>query len=214
MNKEEKLSYLNDIYDEAVKATYDSRREAMEMFEYLRGNQLPDDIVALLESRGQPIQWENIIQEIDTSIEGMKMMTKTELEIMNRHPEDAGRVKLLESLHRATLDSNEWWSQKARADKDLRLALPRYLFGSTRLMMLSIVSKTLPSYLFGSTRDQIADLATVILPSYLFGSTQDALVEAIESFLPSYLFGSTQALAETLGTLKLPSYLFGSTHSM
>ncbi len=121
MTKQQRINYLQDIWDEAVKLTWHSRREAREMYEYLRGNQLPDDVIATLESRGQPIQWENVIQEIDTSIEGMKLMTRTELSLTNRHPEDEERVKVMESIHKSTLDAPEWWENKARSDLDLRI---------------------------------------------------------------------------------------------
>ena len=122
MTKQQKLDYLQETWEESLELTDNPRREARDMFEYLRGNQLPDDVISILESRGQPIQWENIIQEIDTSLEGMKMMSKTEVEINSRHIEDAERVKVMQNVHHATLDSTEWWSHKARSDLDLRMS--------------------------------------------------------------------------------------------
>ena len=122
MTKQEKLTYLQEIWEESVDLTENSRREARDMFEYLRGNQLPDDVVSILESRGQPIQWENVIQEMDTSIDGMKRMTKTEISVTNRNKEDGARVRVMESIHRSTLDSTEWWSQKHLSDLDIRIA--------------------------------------------------------------------------------------------
>lgn len=122
ITKENRLAYLQDIRLEAVELTRYSRKETREMYEYLRGNQLPWEVKNLLINRGQPIRWENIIQEIDTSLDGMKRMSKTEVEVINRHEDDVERVAVLEKLHRATLDSTSWWSEKQRADLDLRVA--------------------------------------------------------------------------------------------
>ena len=122
ISEDKKLAYLQEARDEAVELTEASRREAKEMYEYLRGNQLPWEVKNLLINRGQPIRWENIIQEIDTSLDGMKRMSKTEIEVINRHEDDVHRVAVLENLHRATLDSTSWWSEKQRADLDLRVA--------------------------------------------------------------------------------------------
>jgi len=120
--KDKRLAYLQEARLEAVELTESSRAEAKEMYEYLRGNQLPWEVKNLLMNRGQPIRWENIIQEIDTSLDGMKRMSKTEVEVINRHEDDVERVAVLEKLHRATLDSTSWWSEKQRADLDLRVA--------------------------------------------------------------------------------------------
>ena len=111
ITKEKRLAYLQETRLEAVELTRNSRREAKQMYEYLRGNQLPWQVENLLISRGQPIRWENIIQEIDTSLDGMKRMSKTEVEVTNRHEDDVHRVAVLENLHRATLDSTSWWSE-------------------------------------------------------------------------------------------------------
>jgi len=86
--KDKRLAYLQEARLEAVELTESSRAEAKEMYEYLRGNQLPWEVKNLLMNRGQPIRWENIIQEIDTSLDGMKRMSKTEVEVINRHEDD------------------------------------------------------------------------------------------------------------------------------
>jgi len=122
MTNDQKITYLQEIWEESVDLTEASRREAREMAEYKRGNQLPDDVISILNGRGQPLRWENIIEEVDRAIAGMKSMTKTEIDLVNRHEDDAARVRVMESIHRATLDSTEWWSHKKRSDEDLRIA--------------------------------------------------------------------------------------------
>ena len=120
MNKN--LAYLQDSFNEAKRENRLSQREAREMLEYYRGNQLPDDVIAVLNDRGQPIQWENVIAEIDTSLDGMKSQTKAQIEITPRNQADSFRAEILEKIHHTTIDSTEWFSEKNRCDVDLRLA--------------------------------------------------------------------------------------------
>ena len=122
LTKQQVLTLVQGYMDEAVELCEPFHEESREMYRYLEGDQLPEDIVAKLLYRGQPIRWENIIEEIDSSLDGLKRTTKTELEIQPRHAEDLPRTQILTQLHRATIDSTEWWSDKAQSDLDLRIA--------------------------------------------------------------------------------------------
>ena len=122
MNQSSLLTYLQEIFEESKNLSEGSRKEAKRAFEYLEGNQLPEDVKAILAERGQPERWENIFEEMDSSIEGMKLMTKQEINIHERNVEDKERAKIITNLLRTALDSTEWWANKNRSDLDLRVA--------------------------------------------------------------------------------------------
>lgn len=116
-----KLIFLRDSFDEAVEATKNSRQEALEAYEYERGNQLPADVKSELESRGQPARWENIYKKIGNKLSGMKSMSKQEISAFPRRVDDRERADIITKVLRSFQDSTEWWSHKNQADRDLRL---------------------------------------------------------------------------------------------
>ncbi len=108
--------------DLSLKSFKDSRLEAQEAFEYNRGNQLPLDVVSELERRGQPIQWENVYQEIGNKIAGLKMLSKQEIQVLSRKVDESETARTLSDILHAFQDSSEWWDEKNGADNDLRIA--------------------------------------------------------------------------------------------
>ena len=121
MNQSTLLPYLQKTFDESLRLSEGSRKEARRAYEYLEGNQLPDDVKHILAERGQPERWENIFEEMDSSIEGMKLMTKQEINVHERNADDAERASIVTKLLRTALDSTEWWANKNRSDMDLRI---------------------------------------------------------------------------------------------
>lgn len=115
------LSYLQETFDEAKKLTEGSRREGRDAYEYMRGNQLPDDVKAELADRGQPARWENIYMKIDNKVEGMKMMTQEEIAVLPRSVDKKEQFMTITNVLRASQDATEWKTHKKRADRDLRI---------------------------------------------------------------------------------------------
>lgn len=70
MNDKELLDYLKSTFEESKTLTEGSRKEGRDAYEYMRGNQLPADVIEALEDRGQPATWENIYAKIDNKVEG------------------------------------------------------------------------------------------------------------------------------------------------
>jgi hypothetical protein len=115
------LTYLQETFDEAKKLTEGSRKEGRDAYEYMRGNQLPDDVKAELEDRGQPARWENIYMKIDNKVEGMKMMTREEIAVLPRSVDKKEQFVTITNVLRASQDATEWKTHKKRADRDLRV---------------------------------------------------------------------------------------------
>ncbi|MDD3602888.1 MAG: DUF1538 family protein [Sulfurovum sp.] len=55
MNDKELLDYLKSTFEESKTLTEGSRKEGRDAYEYMRGNQLPADVIEALEDRGQPL---------------------------------------------------------------------------------------------------------------------------------------------------------------
>ena len=115
------LKYLMEIRDESVEATKYSRAEGARVREYKRGNQLPDDVIAKVQGRGQPLRWENIIAESDTSLGGIMQMGKIKIKVNSRTNAKTEGALVREKVHMSTMDSTSWWDAKAVMDEDLRL---------------------------------------------------------------------------------------------
>ncbi len=121
-NETETLKYLRDILEESVEVSKPSREEAVDAYEYERGNQLPPDVHSILADRGQPSRWENLYKMIGNKISGMKAMTKQEVTVFPRRAGEREIADVLTKVLRSFMDSTEWWSIKKRADRDLRLS--------------------------------------------------------------------------------------------
>jgi hypothetical protein len=115
------LTYLQETFDEAKRLTEGSRKEGRDAYEYMRGNQLPDDVKGELEDRGQPARWENIYMKIDNKVEGMKMMTREEISVLPRSVDKKEQFITITNVLRASQDATEWKTHKKRADRDLRV---------------------------------------------------------------------------------------------
>jgi len=162
MTKREKLNMLQEYYDEALELTDASRDEGRLVYEYLRGNQLPDDVKLILNSRGQPLRWENIILEMDTSIGGIMRMARKQIQVTSRSNRDPEAARVRQAVHQSTLDSTEWWSKKAEADRDMRL------FG-----LAVIESRLVPLHEYDATGEPLYEI-------------RDDRIPAVESLIDMY----------------------------
>ena len=115
------LDLLQGYYDEAVELTRSSRMEGERVYEYLRGNQLPEDVIHILHGRNQPLRWENIISEMDTSLGGIMQMSRIRVKVNSRNNANVEGALVREKIHQSTVDSTEWESQKSALDRDLRI---------------------------------------------------------------------------------------------
>lgn len=99
-----------------------SRLEAYKAYEYLRGNQLPDDVIWELQQRGQPISWENAYQEIDSKIEGLTILGQQEVRAVPRRVLNRQRVQIINDTLKSFRDSTEYATNKKLSNRDLRMS--------------------------------------------------------------------------------------------
>lgn len=116
------LEKLKKQRDEAYYQTEDYRDEASRIKKYFKGDQLPAEVIAELQGRDQPLEWENIIKKIANKIMGLKSLSKQEIAATGRQVQDKAVANIVSNVLKASQDNNEWWSHKKRADKDLLLA--------------------------------------------------------------------------------------------
>jgi hypothetical protein len=109
---------LRDSYELSKK----SREEAQKQRDYFDGNQLSPDVLAVLQSRGQPVTWENIYQKTANKILGYKMTMKQELKAKGRQRADMASAILLTDVLRSIPDSTDYYAHKERCDEDLLIA--------------------------------------------------------------------------------------------
>lgn len=115
------LEKLKKQRDEAYYQTQDYRDEAQRIKKYFKGDQLPAEVIAELQGRDQPIEWENIIKKIANKIMGLKSLSKQEIAATGRQVQDKAVANIVSNVLKASQDSNDWWGHKKRADKDLLL---------------------------------------------------------------------------------------------
>jgi hypothetical protein len=116
------LETLKKQKKESYERTRESREEALKIKKYFRGEQLPDDVIAIISGRDQPLEWENIVKKIANKIMGLKLLSKQEINVFGRQVEDMAQANVITNVLRASQDSTDFWSYKKRADKDLLLA--------------------------------------------------------------------------------------------
>ena len=115
------LSKLSKQRDEAYYQTEDCRDLGRKIKKYFKGDQLPQDVIAELQSREQPLEWENIIKKIANKVMGLKSLSKQEIAATGRQVQDKAVANIVSNVLKASQDSNDWWGHKKRADKDLLL---------------------------------------------------------------------------------------------
>ncbi len=106
---------LQDSYE----LTRESRKEADRALEYFHGNQIPDDVKAVLEGRGQPEMWENMCDRIVSKISGLKGKVNTEITAIGRQRVDAPLAAVVTDSLRAIQDNEAYELAKEQTDEDL-----------------------------------------------------------------------------------------------
>lgn len=112
------IGMLNESYNLSKK----SREEAQLQRRYFDGEQLDAGTMAVLQSRGQPITWENIYQKTGNKILGYKMSMKQELKAKGRQRSDMAAALLLTDVLLSIPDSTDYYAHKERCDEDLLIA--------------------------------------------------------------------------------------------
>ncbi|HZF69848.1 hypothetical protein [Sulfuricurvum sp.] len=112
---------LRMMLREAYELSRTNRKEAQAHRKYYDGNQLPDDVLETLNSRRQPIQWENIYQEIGNKIQGYKQTARQSVKIGGRQHDDMGVAQILTDICMSIPDSTDWNAHKERCDEDLMI---------------------------------------------------------------------------------------------
>lgn len=113
---------LRGMLKESYELSKKSREEAQKQRDYFDGNQLSPDVLAVLQSRGQPVTWENIYQKTANKILGYKMTMKQELKAKGRQRADMASAILLTDVLRSIPDSTDYYAHKERCDEDLLIA--------------------------------------------------------------------------------------------
>ncbi|MEW5833023.1 MAG: hypothetical protein AB1763_09330 [Campylobacterota bacterium] len=112
---------LRLMLQESYELSIQARREAAEHRRYYEGDQLPPDVLAVLQSRSQPIQWENTYKEIGNKILGYKATARKQLKVGGRQRNDADIARLLTDICLSIPDSTEYDSHKKLCDEDLMI---------------------------------------------------------------------------------------------
>jgi hypothetical protein len=115
------LTKLLEWHKEALGLQRGSYEEAKSSYEFLRGNQLSEAVIAELEHRGQPISWENAYQEIDSKIEGLTILARQEVRAVPRRTLNREKTQMINDTLKSFRDATEWNTNEKLADRDLRL---------------------------------------------------------------------------------------------
>lgn len=115
------LDKLKKQRDEAYYQTEDYRDLGRKIKSYFKGDQLPADVIAQLQGRDQPLEWENVIKKIANKVMGLKSLSKQEIAVTGRQVQDKAVANIVTNVLKASQDNNDWWGHKKRADKDLLL---------------------------------------------------------------------------------------------
>lgn len=112
---------LRLMLQESYELSTQIRREAAEHRRYYEGDQLPPDVLAVLQSRSQPIQWENTYKEIGNKILGYKATARKELKVGGRQRNDMDVARILTDICLSIPDSTDYDSHKKLCDEDLMI---------------------------------------------------------------------------------------------
>lgn len=121
-NQTERTRILNKLTrsrQESYDKTKSYREECRKIKRYAKGDMLADDIVAVIEGRDQPVEWENTIKKISNKVMGLKILNKQEVNAFARQIADKPIANVFTNVLRTTQDNPIWWSNKKKADFDL-----------------------------------------------------------------------------------------------
>jgi len=115
------LQELKSQINESNIAFKKSKETAKKVTSYIKGDQLPPEVIELLNFREQPLMWENIFKKIDAKISGLKITSKQEIQAVGRQRGvDKQRANLITNILKTVQDSTQFWANKKRSDLELR----------------------------------------------------------------------------------------------
>lgn len=119
------LNTLQAMYNEAYNSpnNLNSLKEFAKSKAYADGNQLPPDVRADLETRGQPAFYENIFKKHSNKIAGFNLQSNQRIEAKGRQTNDYALASVLTDLCRVITDRQDYKLQKRKADTDLQHGL-------------------------------------------------------------------------------------------
>lgn len=117
------IEELKDMLALAEGENSKSIREFKIARDYYSGKQLPSDVIAILEERGQPPIHENILAMIMDKIEGYKSMARQDMVVVGRQREDRDKAMVLGDILKSISDDPSYIREKRASDTDLLLGL-------------------------------------------------------------------------------------------
>lgn len=115
------VNELRAMLKESYELSKAWRDNALKHRRYFDGEQLSQDVLEVLSSRGQPVQWENQYKRVGNKILGYKMTMKQRVEVSGRQRHDKTVAKILSDVLMAIPDSTDYYAHKERADEDLMI---------------------------------------------------------------------------------------------
>ncbi len=106
---------------ESYEATKKYREEAKGHKRYFAGEQLPADVMSVLENREQPVEWENTYKKLVNKVMGLKILQMQEVQATGRQVEDKNGAVLITNILKSSQDSTDHASEKMQADLELFL---------------------------------------------------------------------------------------------
>lgn len=113
------LENLKNLYKEAYELNFSAHKEFKQACEYYHCNQLPADVLAELESRGQPPQFENIFAMLMDKITGFKMNSKQDIAVQGVQYEDRDLATILTDIIKSISSTSEYEMNRRQNELNL-----------------------------------------------------------------------------------------------
>lgn len=111
---------LQNYLKEAEEKQYAEKHEFKEALKYYHADQLPDDVRAKVEQRGQPPQFENIFAMLSDKILGFKLDEEIDVGVLGRQKEDNDLAIIIQNIIKAIYDHKDF--KIAQNELDLNLS--------------------------------------------------------------------------------------------
>lgn len=113
------LQELQEMYNADKMANQKSLLEYIKAREYYHGDQLPQDVIALLNERRQPIIHENLFKMIINKILGYKSQNIQEIKVAGRQEQDRNLANILQDLLRVFTQEEAYDREIMKRDLEL-----------------------------------------------------------------------------------------------
>lgn len=118
MNKEQHTILLESL-KESLNLLKESYDEFLQAKEYYEGNQLPDYLKSILDSRGQPILFENMYALIGEKLLGYKLNANTEMNAIGFQKNDREKAQIITNIIKSITQTKDYQINKQKCDLDL-----------------------------------------------------------------------------------------------